>query len=305
MKTLAFLRDHSLPTRRAAEQAGARTVLLLLIGFVLGAGVVGFGLYLTTGTRSATNAVVPTTAGELSASTRAVLSRLDASVDIQFYSLLPDGRASSDLREFTGRVDELVAAFKQAAGDKLSVSFYQELSAANTRSASAAGVLPFNLDGDPAYLGLVVRQHGRQEALAQIRPEWEPALEFDLARAISRVANTPAPPVSPADTALAEKAAEDVQRSIPNVASVSLEDGKRILREAALKEYKTAVAEMENETKQAQQRLLKAEAANSDSDRQAALEQLRQVQSKHTDKLNEIATRSQAQLETWQRLKQQ
>jgi len=119
------------------------------------------------------------------------------------------------------------------------------------------------------------------------------------------VANPPAPPVSPTDTALAEKAAEVVQRSIPNLASTSLEDGKRILREAALKEYKAAVAEMDSDIKEAQQRLLKAEAANSDSDRQAALERLRQVQSQQTEKLDQIATRSQAQIEALQRLKRQ
>jgi hypothetical protein len=58
------------------------------------------------------------------------------------------------------------------------------------------------------------------------------SIGFDPARAISRVATSPSPPVAAADTGLA-KAAEDVQRSIPNLASVSLDDGKRILREAA------------------------------------------------------------------------
>ena len=238
-------------------------------------------------------------------STRAVLKSLDSPVEIQFYSLLTEGRSSGDLREFAERVNQLLAAFDQESGGKIKVSPYDTWTDASTKSASAVGVVPFNLNGDPAYLGLVIIQDERKETLAQLRPEWEQALEFDLARAISRVAKPPSLPVSAADTALAEKAAEDVQRSIPNLASVSLDDGKRILREAALKEYKAAVTEMDNDIKEAEQRLLKAQAANSDSDRQAALEQLRQVQSKHTDRLNEIATRSQVQIEALQRMKKQ
>jgi len=274
----------------------------MLILFVVGMAVGALWVYRSTQKAETTSEGVNRT---LADSTRAVLKGLHSPVEIQFYSLSSDGNSADVLGEFTARVNHLLGAFQQEAGGKISVSPFDTWTEASTKNASAAGVVPFNLKGDPAYLGLVVVQAGRKETLAQLRPEWEQALEFDLARAISRVASPPSPLVSLADTALAEKAAEAVQRSIPNLASVSLEDGKRILRDAALKDYKAAVAEMDSEIKEAEQRLLKAQAANSDSNRQTALEQLRQVQSKHTEKLNEIATRSQAQIEAWQRLKKQ
>ena len=288
------------PRRR--DQASARTALLMLVLFLTGMGVGALWVY-----RSAQKPAIPGEDVErtLADSTRAVLENLKSPVEIQFYSLFGDGSSSGDLSEFAGRVKSLLAAFQQEAGGKIKVKPYDSWTDANTKSASAAGVVPFTVGGDAAYLGLIAVQDGRKETLPQLLPEWEQALEFDLARAISRVASSPLPPDSAADMALVERATQDVQRSIPNLATVSLEDGKRILREAALKEYKAAVAEMDNEIKEAQQRLLKAEAANSDSDRQAALEGLRQLQSNHTEKLNQIATRSQAQIEALQRLKRQ
>jgi hypothetical protein len=237
------------------------------------------------------------------------LKDLNAAVEIRFYSLLGEDNPSGDLRDFAGRVQQLLIEFQRETAGRIKVTPYAAWSDASTKSAATDGILPFNLDkGEPAYLGLAVVQDGRKETLSQLRPEWEPALEFDLARAISRVAHPPSPPpppVSAADQALAENAAEEVQRAIPNLTSVSLEDAKRILREAALKDYKAAVAGMENEVKQAQQRLLQAERANSESDMQAAREQLRQVQTKYAEQLNQIAARSQAQIEALQRMKQE
>jgi hypothetical protein len=291
----------SLKSRRL-EQANIRLALLMAVFFLVGMAVGAWWVY-----RSTNNPGSPSQdAGRtLAASTRSVLNSLNSAVEIQLYSLLSEGGSSGELREFAKRVDQLLADFAQESGGKIRVSPHDTWSDATTRNASAAGVVPFNVGGDPAYLGLVVLQDGRKETLAQLRPEWEPALEFDLARAISRVVASPSQPVSAAETALARNATEAVERSIPNLTAVSLEEGKRILREAALKEYKAAVTEMDSEIKEAERRLLEAQAANSDSDRQTALEQLRQAQSKHTQKLNDIATRSQAQIEAFQRMKNQ
>jgi hypothetical protein len=292
----------SLKSRRP-EQAGIRLALLMTVLFLAGMAVGAWWVYRSTNTPGAPPSEV---AGQtLAASTRSVLKSLNSAVEIQFYSLLTEGGSSAELREFAKRVNQLLADFDRESGGKIRVSPNVTWSDATTRNATAAGVVPFNVGGDPAYLGLVVLQDGRKETLAQLRPEWEPALEFDLARAIARVVASPSRPVSTAETALARSAAEAVERSIPNLTAVSLEEGKRILREAALKEYKAAVAEMDVEIKEAERRLLEAQAANSGPDRQTALEQLRQVQSKHTQKLNDIATHSQAQIEAFQRMKNQ
>ena len=63
-------------------------------------------------------------------------------------------------------------------------------------AAAADGIRPFNLDkGDACFLGLTVACGERKESLAQLEPEWEPALPFDLARAILQVTATPSSPV--------------------------------------------------------------------------------------------------------------
>lgn len=282
------------------NQASARTTVLMLVLFLLGTAVGALWVY-----RSLQQASTKGEAAErtLAESTIAVLKNLKSPLEIQFYAIFGEGVSSGDLREFTGRVNQLLVEFQQEAGGKINVTPHDAWNDANTRRAAAAGVVPFSVGGDPAYVGLVVVQDGRKEALAQIRPEWEAALEFDLARAIARVTTPTSTPASAADTAMAENAAAEVQRSIPNLGSVSLDEGKRILREAALEEYMSTVLEMEKEIAEAQQRVTKAEAAQSDSDRQSALEKLRQVRAKHAEKLSQIAARSQAQIEALQRMK--
>lgn len=291
-----------LPNPCRHKEANARTLALMLVLFLAGVTVGALWVY-----RSAQKSVTPAeeTGQDLTAATKEVLKNLNSTVQVQFYSLLSEGNPSGELARFVARVNALLASFKQEAKGKLRLTSQDVWTDANTKSASAAGVVPLTLGAESAYLGIVVSQDGRKETLSPLRPEWEAALEFDLARAIARVNRPPPTPVFAADIALAEKAAESIQRSIPNLASVSVEEGERILRKAALEEYMTAVAEMEREVKEAQQRVIKAEAAGSEADRQSALEQLRQVQKKHADNLGQITARAQAQIEALQRLKRQ
>ena len=287
-------------TRGQHHKGNVRTTLLMAVLFLIGIGVGALWVY-----RSTQKPATPAREEEpaLSESTRAVLRNLKSPLEIQSYSLFSEDNPSGELSEFAGRVKHLLTAFQQVAGGKIRVTSFGSWTEENTRSASAAGVVPFSAGGDSAYLGLVIVQKERKETLSQLRPEWEAALEFDLARAISRVAKPPSTPVSAADVAMAEKAAEEVQRSIPNINSVSLEEGKRMLRAAALEEYMAAVVAMEKEIGDAQQRLLKAEAGTSEAERQSAREQLHQVRTKHAEKLSQITARSQAQIEALQRIK--
>ncbi len=110
-----------------------------------------------------------------------------------------------------------------------------------------------------------------------------------------RLANTP-----PANFA----AAEEVKRTIPNLASVSMEEGTRILRRAALEDFKATVAAMEIQIAKAQQSLSQAQSGGSEAEQQAAVKQLQQVQSEQTEKLKQIAARSAAQIEALRQLKE-
>ena len=84
---------------------------------------------------------------------------------------------------------------------------------------------------------------------------------------------------------------------------MSVEEGTRILREAALKDFTTAANEMAAQVKEAQQRLAQVQNGGSDADQQAAMKHLQQVQAKQTEKLNQIASRSKAQIDALQQLK--
>lgn len=251
------------------------------------------------------------TAGQatvLSEGTLSLLQGLDSPVEVRFYAVLDPASVSDALPAFAGRVDQLLSEYQRAADGKVKVTRYDSRSDANAAAtaASADGIQPFNLDkGEACFLGIAVASGTRKESLPRLAPEWEPALEADLSRAIGRVA-APKPAASPfAANPLANKAAiEAVRRTIPDVATVSVEEGTRILREAGLKEFKAAAAGMEAQAQQAQQRLSQAQHGGSTADQQTAMKHLQQVQAEQADQLKQIAARSQAQIEAFKRLKE-
>ena len=76
-------------------------------------------------------------------------------------------------------------------------------------------------------------------------------MEPDLTRAIIRLVETPrAGPIAAAALAPLEvnsNAVQEVKALIPNLGTVSVEEGTRILREAALKDFTAAAKEMETQ----------------------------------------------------------
>jgi ABC-type uncharacterized transport system len=299
------------PTKkpRAREQAGIRTTLLGVVCLltVVGIGVVWF---YRNAHRRAANASAETPGQELvalSPGTKAVLQRIDSPVEIRFYALLDLAGGADSLQILAARVDQLLSAYEQEASGKIKVIRYNSRSDFKTAAAAAAadGIKPFNLDkGDACYLGLAVAHNGQKESFPQLSPEWEQALESDLSRAIARLINAPssveaAAAVSQIDPAVAE----DVKRQIPNVASVSMEEGTRILRESALKDFKVMASEMEIQVREAEQRVSQAQNGKSEAEQQAALKQLQQVRAEQAAKLKEITARSSAQIEALRRLK--
>jgi hypothetical protein len=295
------------PTGSPSKQASARIIILILVAFLLGVAVSVFWFFRPA--ISSAGKIGGETNGTpliaLSDGTRTVLKRLDSPVEIRFYSLLDPASVSESEQTFAGRVDQLLSAFQQEAGGKINVMRYNsrpDINAAAT-AAAADGIPPFNLDkGDACYLGIAVVHNGKKELLPRIFSEWEPALESDLARAIARLIDA-SPPVKSAAPSIAPVTIEEVKRVIPNLASVSVEEGARILREAALKDFKAAVSEMETQVKEAQQRFSEAQNGGTDADRQAALKHLQQVQADQTEKLQQIAAKSKAQIEALQQLK--
>ena len=300
------------PTRkpRAREQAGVRTTLLVVVCLLTVAGIGAVWFYRTTGRRAVN--VSGDTSGqelvELSAGTKAVLQHIDSPIEIRFYALLDRASGLDSLQTLAARVDQLLSAYQQEAGGRVKVIRYNSQSDFKTAvtSAAADGIKPFNPDkGDACYLGLAVLHNGQKESFPQLSPEWEQALESDLSRAIARLINAPSAAEATAAASQIDPAvAEEVKRQIPNFASVSVEEGTRILREAALKDFKAMASEMEIQIREAEQRVKQAQNGKSEAEQQAALKQLQQVRADHTAKLNEITAGSSAQIEALRRLKE-
>ena len=123
------------------------------------------------------------------------------------------------------------------------------------------------------------------------------------------------PPVAPAEVAnpsartlveqpvpVAQEAVEDVKRALPNYASLSVEQGTEILREAALKEYAAAAQELQTQVAQAQDELKQAQ-SQSPADQQAAMKHLQQVQAEQTQKLQQIGGQLQTRIAALKQLK--
>ena len=289
--------------RRTAAASQFRTLLLVLVCFLLGLAGGAYWYHRATN-RNLTS--VGEAGGKLAESTKAVLKALDAPVEIRFYSLLDPASTSDALRIFAGRVDQLLSEYEQEAAGKIKLTRQTTQSDSSAQAASSDGVRAFNLDkGDGCFLGLAIACNDQKETLGQLSPEWEAALESDLSRAIARVAvaNPASRFAATGMSQLDATAIQEVRRSIPNLDSVSLAQGKQILRAAALKEFVEATDDMQRRVKEAQQRISQAQTGGAEAEQQAALKQLQQVQAEQTEKLKEIAARSQAQIQALEQIK--
>ena len=288
----------------AGEQAGARTILLFAVVFLLGIAVSAVWFFIGS-KRSPTGGNGDNPAIQLSENTRAVLSHLDSPLEIRFYALLDPASGPDSMTAFPARVEQLLSAYQQGAGGKIKVTSVNSPSTANANAARADGLEAFNSQkGDACYLGVALVIKGHKETVPRLSPEWEQALEPDLTRAIVRLldagrADTVSLVVSQANAT----AVQDVKALIPNLAAVSVQQGNEILRDAAFKDFTAATQEMQTQVKEAEQRLVQAHNGGSEAEQQAAMKHLQEVQAEQTEKLKQIAGRSRTQLDTFQQLK--
>lgn len=241
----------------------------------------------------------------LSDATKAVLNRLQPPVAIRFYSILDPASVSPAYFPFVERVKGLLAEFQRQGNGKVDLVVYGSISNSVAESAAADGIKPFNLDkGDACYLAITVAGADKRETLVELAPEWEPALEFDLSRAIERVSRPNPPPKPSAEAArTGAEATEQVMRAIPNLASVSVEEGTQILQSASMKEFKAAIDDMASQISAAQQQFTQAQQGGSEADQQAARKRLQQLQAEQAEKIKQIAARLDAQLNALKQLK--
>ena len=293
--------------RRRGEEGGVQGIVLVLALLLVAAAVSAVLVYRATHHGPAIAAEpTGTQPVTLTDTTLTTLQKLDSVLEIRFYSVLDPSSVPDSVMAFASRVDQLLSAYQQAAGGKINLTRIDSRSKLNPNGARADGVQAFNLDkGEACYLGVALAFKGRKETLPYLSPEWEQAVEPDLTRAIIRLIEAPSPAAAAALTPLEvnTNAVKEVKALIPNLGTVSAEEGKRILREAALKDFAAAAKEMETQVKEAEQRLTQAQNGGSDADQQAARKHLQQVQTEQTEKLKQIAARSQAQIDALQQLK--
>jgi hypothetical protein len=270
--------------------------LLAVVAFALGLGlsVVWFGHH-----RSSSGP------DGLSDSTKSLLGQLAAPVTIRYYSLLPAGSADESLQAFAGRVDNLLNAVQTAGNGKIQVVNIQTPAETNYSAANADGVQAFNLDkGDACCLGLAIVSGKNQEAFARLQPQWEPALEYDLARAILRVAGTSAPAQVPHEVAkLSPETLATINRLIPDVAAVSTAQADQILHDEYFKQCGDVGEEWEAKIQTAQQQVAQARAGGSADELQAAQKNLLQLELAQGDKLKALTAQLQVQLAIVQQMK--
>jgi hypothetical protein len=283
--------------RHANQSGSARWIVLSLVCFMAGAALCAFCLLRR---HEAPVGTAGASASELSEATKKVLHRLDSTVEIRFYSLLDPAAADERLVGFSDRVERLIALYQQEGGAK--IQFTKADAFTYAASAVADGIKPFNIDkGNGCFLGVSILANGQRESLAQLAPEWESALESDLTRGITKVLSI-SPKGRPAPVADAASMHE-VREQLPNIDTISVEEGTKELRASALADFQKVALAMQAELQQAQQDYLKAQASGSDVDRQSALKRIKEIQVVQTAKLKQIALNSQEKISALQQIK--
>jgi ABC-type uncharacterized transport system involved in gliding motility auxiliary subunit len=132
----------------------------------------------------------------LSPGTKKILANLPGPVKVKLY-ISQGETVPVPLRGFAQRVEDTVRELKNAAGSNLIVEKYNPKPDSEEEDAAQLdGIEPQQLvSGESFYLGAAVSQLERKQALSAITPQRERLLEYDLVRAIARVANPERPKI--------------------------------------------------------------------------------------------------------------
>ena len=133
----------------------------------------------------------------LSEGTKKILQKLDGPVKVRLYVSQSDNAIPVQLRSFAQRVEDLVREFKAVAGPNLILEKYNPKPDSDEEDAAQLdGVEPQTLfTGEQFYLGLSVSRLDRKQAISNVSQQRERLLEYDLIRAIARVANPERPTI--------------------------------------------------------------------------------------------------------------
>jgi len=132
----------------------------------------------------------------LSQGTRNIVGKLDTPVQIRFYCTRGESNMPVFLKTYAQRVEDLLGEFRQASKGEIEIQKLDPQPDSDAEdSAKLDGIEGQMIQtGEQIYLGLSVSMLDQKEAIPFLAPDRERLLEYDVARAISRVM-TPQKPV--------------------------------------------------------------------------------------------------------------
>jgi ABC-type uncharacterized transport system involved in gliding motility auxiliary subunit len=131
----------------------------------------------------------------LSQGTKNILSKLQAPVTIRFYYSQNSTAIPVELKTFATRVEDVLNEYERAGHGKVIIQKLDpEPDSDAEDSATLDGIQPqLTNTQDQFYLGLSVSFLDKKAALPVLSPDREQLLEYDITRAITRVASTSKP----------------------------------------------------------------------------------------------------------------
>jgi ABC-type uncharacterized transport system involved in gliding motility auxiliary subunit len=162
----------------------ALLVILIAVNFILGA----FNLRV-----DLTQGSVYT----LSAGTRAILAKLEAPVKIRYYYSQGSSAVPVGLKTFAKRVEDLLGEYRRASNGKVIIEKLNPEPDSDAEDSAALDGIEGQLTNtqEKFFLGLAVNFLDQKAALPVLAPDREQLLEYDITRAIARVASTAKPVV--------------------------------------------------------------------------------------------------------------
>jgi ABC-type uncharacterized transport system involved in gliding motility auxiliary subunit len=133
----------------------------------------------------------------LSPGTVAILKKLDGPIEIRFYCTKGEKEVPAPLKAYAQRVEDLLGEYKQLGKGNIELKKFNPRPDSDAEdSAQLDGVEGQMLPGgERFYLGIAVSYLDAKAALPFVSPDREKLLEYDISRAISRVAHPEKPVV--------------------------------------------------------------------------------------------------------------
>jgi len=177
-------KKHLEATLYSAGGVAALVVILIAVNFLLGA----------------FNARVDLTQGSvytLSQGTKSILGKLEAPVKIRLYYSQGSSTVPVGLKTFAKRVEDLLREFERAGRGKVIIEKLNPEPDSDAEDSATLDGIEGQLTNtqEKFYLGLAVNFLDEKAALPVLAPDREQLLEYDITRAISRVASTAKPVV--------------------------------------------------------------------------------------------------------------